>query len=86
MAQSLSYVKGSTGEPLITATIGQALERAAEQWRNQQALVVRHQGVRLSYAELNERVDAFAAGLIALGLAARRSRRHLGAELLPNGS
>ncbi len=33
------------------------------------ALVVRHEGLRWSYAELRREVDALAAGLIALGLA-----------------
>ena len=31
-------------------------------------LVVRHQGVRLTYRELKERVDAYAAGFLALGI------------------
>jgi len=41
-------------------------------WRgggDREAIVMRHQNVRLTYAELKQRVDALAAGLIALGLA-----------------
>ena len=33
------------------------------------ALIVRHQGVRWTYAEFKQRVDALAAGFLALGLA-----------------
>jgi fatty-acyl-CoA synthase len=44
------------------------LTRAAEQWPDADALVSVEQGVRWSFAELNQRVDAVAAGLLALGL------------------
>jgi len=37
-------------------------------WGERPALIVRQQGVRWNYRELGEKVDAFAAGLIALGL------------------
>jgi fatty-acyl-CoA synthase len=35
---------------------------------NNEALVVRDQGVRWTWRELAERIDAFADGLVALGL------------------
>jgi len=63
-----SYVHGASPEPLIGETIGRHFERAVERWRDREALVVRHQNVRWTWAELKERVDRVAAGLLALGL------------------
>jgi fatty-acyl-CoA synthase len=63
-----SYVHGATAVPLIGETIGANFDRAVAQWGDRPALVVRQQGVRWSYRELGEKVEAFAAGLIALGL------------------
>ncbi|HEV8371547.1 MAG TPA: AMP-binding protein [Pyrinomonadaceae bacterium] len=63
-----SYVRGASDVPLIGETIGVHFDKAVEQWPEREALVVRHQGIRWSYRELKERVDAFAAGLIAVGL------------------
>jgi fatty-acyl-CoA synthase len=68
-----SYVHGAAGEPLLSQTIGEALERAAAVWPDRVALVSRAQGIRWTWAELKERVDAFAAGLLGLGL--RRGNR-----------
>ena len=63
----LSLVKGPTDAPLLETAIGDALDRAAERWGDQEALVVVHQGIRWTWSELRERVDTFARGLIALG-------------------
>jgi fatty-acyl-CoA synthase len=63
-----SYVHGAASEPLLSQTIGGALERAAAAWPDRTALVSRTQGIRWTWAELEERVDAFAAGLLGLGL------------------
>jgi fatty-acyl-CoA synthase len=63
-----SYVHGASALPLIGETIGVHLDRAVERWPESEALVVRHQGVRWTYRELQQQVDAFAAGLLALGL------------------
>ncbi|MDR7127020.1 AMP-binding protein [Pseudotabrizicola sp. 4114] len=63
-----SYVSGQSSELLLGSTIGQALERAVDLWADQDALIVVAQEVRWTWRELGERVDAFAAGLLALGL------------------
>jgi fatty-acyl-CoA synthase len=63
-----SYVSGISDVPLLGQTIGQALDNAAELWGDREALVSPSQDVRWSWAELRERADAFAAGLLALGL------------------
>jgi len=64
----LSYVHGASGQPLIGKTIGGLFDETCAAHPERLALIVRHQGVRWTYAALKVRVDAFAAGLIALGL------------------
>ena len=68
MSLTSSLVRGSSTPPLIEHTIGAALALAAGRWGEHEALVSVEQGVRLSFAELLAKVDAFAAGLLALGL------------------
>jgi len=63
-----SYICGTSGIPLLGETIGEHFCRAAERWPEHEALVVRHQNIRWSYAELKQHVDELAAGLLALGL------------------
>jgi fatty-acyl-CoA synthase len=64
----LSYVHGATSTPLIGETIGVHFDKVAERCAEHDALISRHQGIRWSYRALKARVDAFAAGLVALGL------------------
>ena len=64
-----SYAHGVSSTPLIGDTIGIYFDKSAERWPDRPALIVRQQNVRWTYRELQERVDAFAAGLLALGLA-----------------
>ncbi|MBA8903507.1 AMP-binding protein [Phyllobacterium sp. P30BS-XVII] len=63
-----SYVHGASNQPLIGETIGRHFDHIAGRFPDRPALVVRHQDVRLTYSELRQRVDALAAGFIALGL------------------
>ena len=63
-----SYVHGASGTPLIGETIGVYFDRAVERFGERDALIVRHQGIRWSWLQLKQRVDALAAGLMALGL------------------
>ena len=65
---ALSYVSGTSDTPLLFQTIGEALEGAAEQYGERDALIMRHQDIRMSYSELNAAVDQLAAGLMTLGL------------------
>jgi fatty-acyl-CoA synthase len=64
----LSYVHGASETPFIGDTIGVHFDRIVERCGERDALIVRHQQVRWTYRELKERVEAFAAGLLALGL------------------
>ncbi len=66
--ESQSYVHGASGQALIGQTIGQFFDAACAAHAERDALVVRAQNVRLSYAQLREKVDALACGLIRLGL------------------
>jgi fatty-acyl-CoA synthase len=63
-----SYVHGASSTPLLGDTIGLHFDKSAARWRDCDALVVRQQDVRLTYGELKAKVDALAAGLLALGL------------------
>jgi len=65
---AISYVHGAIDTPLLGQTVGENLDRTAERVPGGLALVVRSQGVRWTYRELVERAEAFAAGLLALGL------------------
>jgi fatty-acyl-CoA synthase len=66
--ESQSYVHGASGQALIGQTIGQFFDAVCAAHAERDALVVRAQNVRLSYAQLREKVDALACGLIRLGL------------------
>ena len=68
MQQPSSYVSGVSDTPLLFLTIGAALDRAAAAYPAREALVVRHQDVRMTWAELKAAADALAAGLLTLGL------------------
>jgi fatty-acyl-CoA synthase len=63
-----SYVHGATDRPLLGETLGQNLDRTAARVPDTLALIVRSQDIRWTYAELKQRAEAFAAGLLALGL------------------
>ncbi len=65
-----SYASGPSDAPLLGETIGRQFDRTVARWGERPAVIARQQGVRWSYAELARRVDAFAAGLLALGLEA----------------
>ena len=67
---TLSYADGVSATPLLGETIGDNLARTAAAHPDADALVSCHQGLRWTYAELDERVDRAAAALIAAGLAA----------------
>lgn len=68
MQQSLSYVHGAHAQPLIGESIGVHLAGIAARFGDNDALVVRHQDIRWTYREFDERVTRLAAGLLGLGL------------------
>jgi len=64
----LSYVSGPSRLPLIGRTIGQELDRVTADRPEAAALVSRHQGVRLTYGQLNAQVEQCARAFLALGV------------------
>jgi fatty-acyl-CoA synthase len=63
-----SHVSGDRTTPLIEHTIGAFLDGVAERDGERLALVACHQQLRWTYSELRAHSDAFAAGLLRLGL------------------
>ncbi len=63
-----SYANGPSTVALLGETIGDNLDRTAERFADREALCVRHQDVRLTYAQLVEETDLLARALIAAGL------------------
>jgi fatty-acyl-CoA synthase len=64
----LSYAHGASGVSLIGQTIGDNLEATVRRWPDNEALVVRHQNIRYTYAEFNQEVDLLARRFLAEGL------------------
>ena len=64
----LSYVHGASDVPLLGETIGENLRRTVERVGDSEALVVRQQGYRATYAELWEQTGRAARGLLARGV------------------
>ena len=63
-----SYVHGASPVPLLGETIGENLRRTVERVPNAEALVVRHQDYRATYAELWDQTTRAARGLLARGV------------------
>ncbi len=66
----LSYSRGQDA-PLIDASIWDVFERTASRFPEREALVARHQGVRLTFSELGAAVERIARGLAGLGIGAQ---------------
>ncbi|MBX7222266.1 MAG: AMP-binding protein [Blastocatellia bacterium] len=65
---AMSYCSGIGEKPLLGLTIGQLFEQTATCFPNQTALVVRHQNLRYTYAELHLAVEECAKALMGLGI------------------
>jgi fatty-acyl-CoA synthase len=65
---ALSYVHGASAVPLLGETIGENLRRTVERVPSSEALVVRHQNYRATYAELWRQTTQAARGLLARGV------------------
>ena len=64
---TLSYARGST-RPLLELTVGDLLRRTADRFPERLAVVSRHQGKRMTWAELDAAADRVARGLWSLGI------------------
>src|SRR3954454_19416744 len=64
----LSYAHGVSDTPLLGETIGENLARTAARVPDAEALVSCHQGIRMTYAELDAAATRGARALLAAGL------------------
>ena len=64
-----SYTSGTSDTPLLGLTIGDMFDQIAATYPDQPALISRHQGIRLSYRELQARVNQCARAMLHLGIA-----------------
>src|SRR5665647_776951 len=64
-----SWDSGNTAIPLIEDTIGHHFEKMTTQFSEREALVSRHQNVRLTYKELDREANQLASALLRSGLA-----------------
>ncbi|MCX2800703.1 AMP-binding protein [Microbulbifer thermotolerans] len=64
----LSYTRGNSDLPLINMTIGDKFDQIAGDFPDNEALVVRHQGIRWTYREFRQQVDICARALLAVGI------------------
>ncbi len=62
-----SYVSGTGDKPLLGIAIGDMFDKTAEQYPSNDALVVREQGIRLTYRELQAKVNQLAKAFMHLG-------------------
>jgi len=63
-----SYTCGPQEKSLLAMTIGAVFDRTVARYAEREALVVRHQDLRYTWAQLGEVVDRCARGLLALGM------------------
>uniref|UniRef100_A0A3P8VPD2 Medium-chain acyl-CoA ligase ACSF2, mitochondrial n=1 Tax=Cynoglossus semilaevis TaxID=244447 RepID=A0A3P8VPD2_CYNSE len=63
-----SFVHGTSSVSLLPLTVGQCLDRTVERLPDHEAVVFREQGIRKTFAQLQQDVEQAAAGLLALGL------------------
>jgi fatty-acyl-CoA synthase len=63
-----SYASGVSDTPLLGMTIGDMFDQIVAEYPDHEALIVRHQGLRYTYRQLQREVERCARGLLALGL------------------
>src|SRR5918996_4526987 len=68
IGRAASYVSGTSDTPLLGLTIGEMFDQIVAQYPDQEALIVRHQGLRYTYRQLQAEVERCARGLMVLGL------------------
>jgi fatty-acyl-CoA synthase len=67
-ALTQSYFCGASETQIIYQTIGVYLDEVVARHPQGEALVVRHQDIRWSWAEFQQQVDSLATGLLSLGI------------------
>ncbi|XP_056285218.1 medium-chain acyl-CoA ligase ACSF2, mitochondrial [Pseudoliparis swirei] len=63
-----SYAHGTSNISLRHTTVGETLLKTVERWPDREAVIFVQDGVRKTFAQLQQDVDQVAAGLLAIGL------------------
>ena len=63
-----SYSSGNTDKPLLNVTIGKLFDDTANRFPEHEALISRHEQIKLTYAQLREQVNELASALIGFGV------------------
>lgn len=63
-----SYTSGIASKPLIGMTIGDKFDEIARTYPDNDALIVHHQNLRYTYAQLQQAVDQAARAFLAIGV------------------
>ena len=63
-----SQTSGPTDVPLIEQTIDANFRSTLGKWPDRDAIIVRHQNIRWSYAELDRQIERVAKGFMAAGI------------------
>lgn len=68
MSPTLSYVSGTSSQPLLGTTIGDLFDDIAARFPHNDALIVHHQAIRFTYQQFHAVVHQCAKALLALGI------------------
>ncbi|WP_275935519.1 AMP-binding protein [Thermogemmatispora onikobensis] len=68
VARQWSYASGPSDVPLLGLTIGDLFDQTVERFPDHPALIARHQGIRLTYRQLQAEVNRCARALMQLGI------------------
>ncbi|MBT4518600.1 MAG: AMP-binding protein [Halieaceae bacterium] len=66
LTSSLSHGPGD--QALLRQTIGECFDQTADRYPDREALVVKHQAIRWTYAQYRKQIDKLATGLLTLGI------------------
>ena len=65
---NLSYTCGTSDKPLLGSTIGDLFDQTVAQYSDKEALIVKHQNIRYTYRQFQEKVEECAKALLAIGI------------------
>ena len=65
---ALSYTSGVSDKPLLGITIGDMLDQTVAKYPNNEALIVKHQQIRYTYQQFQEKVNECARAFLAIGI------------------
>lgn len=68
MPTPISYTCGTSTEALLGLTIGDSFDQTVAKYPDHEAIVSRHQGIRMTYKELQDAVDQCAKAFMAIGI------------------